>query len=179
MDENYKELIFRGGTEDFIASLDDVRKRQIGFALWQAQLGKTAPSAKPLGGAKEFKGGKVVEIITESERRTYRTVYTIEFEEAVYVVAAFQKKSKRGIATPKEDIERVIQRIKALRKERAEPQGKAQIEQLLARRALRQQVVEQKRKKQNESKMQTRYSDTARQAGVRQRFRRLGAAQCG
>jgi phage-related protein len=83
MDENYKELIFQGDAAEFIASLDDVRKRQIGFALWQAQVGKKALSAKPLGGNKEFKGGKVLEIVTEGDRGTYRTVYTIEFEEAV------------------------------------------------------------------------------------------------
>ena len=65
---------------------------------------------------------------------------------------AFQKKSKRGIATPKADIERAVQRIKALRKQRDEPQGRAQIGQLLARRALRQQAIDERGKQKNEPK---------------------------
>jgi phage-related protein len=46
------------------------------------------------------------EIVTDGDRDTYRTVYTVEFAEAGYVVDAFQKKSKRGIATAQEDISR-------------------------------------------------------------------------
>jgi phage-related protein len=57
MDENYKELIFRGTTEDFVAALEESVRRRIGYALWQAQTGKKADSAK-LGGNKEFKGAK-------------------------------------------------------------------------------------------------------------------------
>jgi phage-related protein len=58
MDENYKELIFRGTTEDFVAALEESVRRRIGYALWQARTGKKADSAKPLGGNKEFKGAK-------------------------------------------------------------------------------------------------------------------------
>ena len=152
MDENYKELVFRGDTEEVIASLDDAVKRPIGFALWQAQIGKKAPSAKPLGGNKEFKAGKVLEIVAEGDRDTYRAVYTVEFEEAIYVVDAFQKKSKRGIATPRQDIDRIVSRLKALKRDRMEPASKAQIAQLLARHARRQQIIEHNRKKQDESK---------------------------
>jgi phage-related protein len=149
MEENYKELIFRGNTKEFISSLDDDLKRRIGLALWQAQIGKKASSAKPLGGVK---GGKVLEIVTDGDRSTYRTVYVVEFREAVYVVDAFQKKSKRGIATPQEDIDRIVIHVKALRKDREEPAAKAQIAELLDRYALRQQAIEGKRKKQNDPK---------------------------
>jgi len=152
MDENYKELIFRGTTEDFIAALDLSVRRPIGYALWEAQTGKKAASAKPLGGSKEFKGAKVLEIVTDGDRDTYRTVYTVEFPEAVYVVDAFQKKSKRGIATPQEDIDRIVQRIKTLRQERGTLSGKAFIAQLLARHAIRQRIIDEKRKKQHEPK---------------------------
>jgi phage-related protein len=152
MDENYKELIFRGTTEDFIAALDLRVRRPIGYALWEAQAGRKAASAKPLGGSKEFKGAKVLEIVTDGDRDTYRTVYTIEFPEAVYVVDAFQKKSKRGIATPQEDIDRIVQRIKALRQERGTPAGKEFVAQLLARHAIRQRIIDEKRKKQHEPK---------------------------
>jgi phage-related protein len=152
MDENYKELIFRSDTEEFIATLDESLKRRIGFALWQAQIGKKAPSAKPLGGNKEFKSGNVMEIVAEGDRDTYRTVYTVEFKEAIYVVDTFQKKSKRGIATPQGDIDRIVQRIKALRKEREAPAAQAYIAELLAKHSLRQQIIEEKRKKQHEPK---------------------------
>jgi nitrogen regulatory protein PII len=94
----------------------------------------------------------VLEIVTDGDRDTYRTVYTVEFPEAVYVVDAFQKKSKRGIATPQEDIDRIVQRIKALRQERGTPAGKAFIAQLLARHAIRQRIIDEKRKKQHEPK---------------------------
>jgi phage-related protein len=132
MDENYKELIFRGTTEDFIAALDLSVRRPIGYALWEAQTGKKAASAKPLGGSKEFKGAKVLEIVTDGDRDTYRTVYTVEFPEAVYVVDAFQKKSKRGIATPQEDIDRIVQRIKGVAP-RARDTGREGIHRTIAR----------------------------------------------
>jgi phage-related protein len=152
MDENYKELVFRGDTEEFIASLEEGLKRRIGFALWQAQIGKKAPSAKPLGGNKEFKAGKIMEIVAEGDRDTYRAVYTVEFKEAIYVIDTFQKKSKRGIATPQEDIDRIVQRIKVLRREREEPAAKAYIAELLARHALRQRTIDERWKKQHEPK---------------------------
>jgi phage-related protein len=152
MSENYKELIFLGDTEDFISSLDWDVRRQIGYALWEAQTGKKAPSAKPLGGIKEFKGGKVLEIVTDGDGDTYRTVYTVEFKEAIYVVDAFQKKSKKGIATPQADIDRIVQRVKALRNDRERPETKARIEQLLVRRAYRQQIIDDTRRKKNDPK---------------------------
>jgi hypothetical protein len=70
----------------------------------------------------------------------------------IYVVDAFQKKSKRGIATPQEDIDRVIQRIKALRNDREQPAAKTEIAELLARHTLRQEIIDEKRKKKNEPK---------------------------
>jgi len=152
MDENFKELVFRGDAKEFISSLDDGVKRRIGTALWQAQIGRKAPSAKPLGGSKELKGGKVMEIVTDGDRDTYRTVYVVEFKEAIYVVDAFQKKSKRGIATPQEDIDRVTLRVKALRHDREQPDAKVQIAELLARHADRQRMIDEKRKKKHDPK---------------------------
>lgn len=152
MDENFKELVFRGDTKEFISSLDDDVKRRIGIALWQAQIGKKAPSAKPLTGGKYLKGGKVLEIVTDGDRDTYRTVYVVEFKEAIYVVDAFQKKSKRGIATPQEDIDRIVRRVKTLGEDRERPEAKVQIAELLARHAERQQIIDEKRKKSHDPK---------------------------
>ncbi len=52
-----------------------------------------------------------MEIVSEDQRGTWRAVYTIRFAEAVYVLHAFQKKSKRGIATPKQEIELIKRRL--------------------------------------------------------------------
>lgn len=81
----------------------------MGYALYQAQVGRKAPSAKPLAG---FGGASVLEIVDDYQTDTYRTVYTVKFADLVYVLHAFQKKSKRGVATPKTDIELIKRRLK-------------------------------------------------------------------
>ena len=83
-------------------------RRDIGRALYAAQDGETDPAAKPMRG---FGGGSVVEIIAHHSGDTWRAVYTVRFAEAIYVLHAFQKKSKRGIATTKRDIELIRQRL--------------------------------------------------------------------
>jgi phage-related protein len=65
------------------------------------------PDAKPL---KSFRGG-VLEVVSNHRGDTFRTVYTVRLQHAVYVLHAFQKKSKRGIATPSSEIELVKQRL--------------------------------------------------------------------
>jgi phage-related protein len=97
------------------STIDDLRKfpedvqQVMGFALYLAQLGKKHPDAKPLKG---FKGSSILEIVDDFDGDTYRAVYTVKFEEIIYVIHAFQKKSKRGIATPKKDIELIETRLK-------------------------------------------------------------------
>jgi phage-related protein len=71
--------------------------------------GFPTPSAKPLRG---FGGRGVLEIVADDTGGTYRAVYTVKFEEAVYVLHAFQKKSTKGIATSKADIEMIKKRLK-------------------------------------------------------------------
>ena len=100
------------------SSLDDLRKfpedvRQVmGFALYQAQLGKKHLDAKPLKG---FRGSSVLEVVEDFDGDTYRAVYTVQFEGIIYVLHAFQKKSKHGIATPKQDIDLIENRLKLAR----------------------------------------------------------------
>lgn len=89
--------------------LPDEVQRAFGFELFLAQTGQHPPSAKPLKGL----GGGVVELIEDCEGDTYRAVYTVRFAEAVYVLHAFKKKSKRGAATPKSDIDLIKRRLKA------------------------------------------------------------------
>ena len=82
-------------------------RRDIGQALYAAQQGERDPAVKPLKG---FAGGSVLEIVAEHRGDTWRAVYTVRYPEAIYVLHAFQKKSKRGIATPKKDIDLIHQR---------------------------------------------------------------------
>ncbi len=81
----------------------------MGFALYLAQIGGMDGSAKPLQG---FGGAGVLEIVEDYRGDTYRAVYTVKFERAVYVLHAFQKKSRKGIRTPQDDIEMVRRRLK-------------------------------------------------------------------
>lgn len=81
----------------------------VGVALNTAQLGGKHPAAKPLKG---FKGSRVLEIVDDFDRDAYRAVYTVRFADFVYVLHAFQKKSKKGIATPKSDLDLMKQRLK-------------------------------------------------------------------
>ena len=82
----------------------------MGYALHLAQHGRQHPSTKPL---KSFGGAGIVEIIDDYQGDTFRTVYTVRFTEAVYVLHAFQKKSKQGKATPQIDIDLIRTRLKA------------------------------------------------------------------
>lgn len=94
--------------KDLMQLPDDVRKF-MGFALHFAQQGDQHPAAKVLKG---FGGAGVLEVVENDTGGTYRAVYTVRFEEAVFVLHCFQKKSKSGIATPKADMDVIRARLK-------------------------------------------------------------------
>lgn len=81
-----------------------------GYALFLAQSGLRHLQAKSLSG---FGSGGVLEVVEDDNDATFRAVYTIRYENAVYVLHCFQKKSKRGINTPKSDMDLIKQRLKA------------------------------------------------------------------
>lgn len=81
-----------------------------GYALYAAQSGDTDPSAKPMKG---FGGTKVMEIVAPFGGDTWRITYTAHFRDVIYVLHAFQKKSKSGISTPKKEIDLIRQRLAA------------------------------------------------------------------
>lgn len=83
-------------------------RSDIGQALYTAQMGETDPAAKPLKG---FGGASVMEIIDRHDTNTYRAVYTVQFADVIYVLHAFQKKSKRGIATPQKELDLIRRRL--------------------------------------------------------------------
>ncbi len=91
----------------------------VGFALYQAQVGLKHRDAKPLRGL----GANLLEVVSRYDGDTYRAVYTVRFKAAVYVLHAFQKKAKRGIATPKQEIDLVRRRLRAAEQHYSENYG--------------------------------------------------------
>ena len=105
-----KRLFWIGRSrKDFLAFPEEVHDA-VGYALHKAQIGEKHASAKPLKG---FAGAGVIEVVEDHDGDTYRAVYTVRFEGAVYVLHAFQKKAKKGIATPKQEIELIKSRLAA------------------------------------------------------------------
>jgi phage-related protein len=84
-------------------------RRVMGQAIDDAQHGGEHPAAKALKG---FGGRGVLEVVDDFDGDTYRAVYTVKFAGVVYVLHAFQKKSKKGIATPRRDIDLIKTRLK-------------------------------------------------------------------
>ena len=103
-----------GSCKDDLSLFPAEVKRRVGGALWDAQLGLKAPYAKPLKG---FGGASVLEVVDDFDGDTYRAVYTVRFAGAVYVLHAFQRKSKKGAATPKRDLQLVAERLKQAKKD--------------------------------------------------------------
>jgi phage-related protein len=83
--------------------------REVGHALYVAQRGGKHDNAKPLKG---FGGASVLEVVEDYGGDTYRAVYTVRFAEIVYVLHAFQKKSKKSTATPPHEIDKIKSRLK-------------------------------------------------------------------
>jgi len=89
--------------------MPDEVQQVFGFALYYAQIGLLHPDAKPLKG---FGSAGVLEVVEDWHGNAYRAVYTVRFADTVYVLHCFQKKSKRGIETPKPDIDLIRERLK-------------------------------------------------------------------
>lgn len=104
-----KPLRWIAGSKEDLDAFPGPARREAGYALYLAQIGMKAVKAKPLKG---FGGAGVLEVVSDHDGNTYRAVYTVKFAEVVYVLHAFQKKSKKGIATPKADLEIIKQRLK-------------------------------------------------------------------
>ncbi|MGH2562773.1 MAG: type II toxin-antitoxin system RelE/ParE family toxin [Thermomicrobiales bacterium] len=112
-----RELVWVGSSLDDLKEFPEVVQRGMGYALWLAQTGGKHPDAKPLKG---FGGAGVLEVVDDDEGDTYRTIYTLTLSDAVYVLHAFQKKSKQGIATSQRDKKLIEQRLKWAREMHAE-----------------------------------------------------------
>lgn len=115
-----KPIVWMGSSREELKGFPEQVRRDIGQALCTAQQGETDPAAKPLKG---FGGSKVMEIVDRHDTNTYRAVYTVKFAGRIYVLHAFQKKSKKGVATPQKDIESIRQRLAAAERDHKERQN--------------------------------------------------------
>ena len=115
-----KDLVFVASSLDDLRAFPDEVRQVMGFALYEAQCGGKHMAAKPLAG---FKGAGVLEVIDDYDGDTYRTVYTVRFTDVVYVLHAFQKKSKRGIETPRREVDLVKSRLAVARQLQTEREG--------------------------------------------------------
>src|ERR1035437_5182928 len=106
-------LYWVGSTKRDLLGSPEAVKDGIGTALSIAQFGGKHPAAKPWKGA----GSGVLKVVEDRDGNTYRGVYTVRFRWAVYVLHVFQKKSHRGIQTPKPDVEFVLQRLRLARQD--------------------------------------------------------------
>ncbi len=104
-----KPVRWVGSSKEDVSGFPDEVRRRIGGALWEAQIGRKVFYAEPMRG---FGGAGVLEIVDDFDGDTFRAVYTVRFAKAVYVLHAFQKKSRRGVATPKAELDLIGQRLR-------------------------------------------------------------------
>jgi phage-related protein len=124
MSEKDVPLEFIGSSRDDLSDFPQEAKKEIGLALRAAQKGQKADNAKPLKG---FGGASVLQITSNFDGNTYRTVYTVQLKGMIYVLHAFQKKSSAGIRTSPNNVNKIKARLKTaieLHAEREDEQGK-------------------------------------------------------
>lgn len=107
--QNRKVVEWVGSSLDELRSFPADVRRVVGQALDDAQKGGEHPSVKALKG---FGGRSVLEVVDDFDGDTYRAVYTVRFAGALYVLHVFQKKSNKGIATPKHELDLIMARLK-------------------------------------------------------------------
>ena len=105
-----KLIVWIGSSLKDLKAMPTPVQDDIGYGLWLAQTGGKYYNAKPLRG---FPG--VFEIMSDHQTDTYRVVYAVKLGKKLYVLHAFQKKSKRGIATPKQELDTISKRLKRAR----------------------------------------------------------------
>ncbi len=108
MGGHLEPVIWVGSSKKDLKTFPRAVQRDIGQALFTAQMGCVDPAAKPLKG---FRGASIMEIVDRHDTDTYRAVYTAKVGSVIFILHAFQKKSKKGITTPKADIDLIKQRL--------------------------------------------------------------------
>jgi phage-related protein len=103
-----KPLIWMGDSLDVLREFPAPVQDEVGYALYLAQISRLHVAAKPLKGL----GSGVLEVASDHRRDTFRAVYTVRLAGTVYVLHAFQKKSTKGIATPRRELDLIKARLK-------------------------------------------------------------------
>jgi phage-related protein len=109
-DSRLKPLCWIAASKKDLLAMPDAVQDRFGYALYLAQIGRKADQAKVLTG---FGSAGVLEVVEDVRGNSYRAVYTVKFADVVYVLHCFQKKSTKGIATPKHEKDKILQRLKA------------------------------------------------------------------
>ena len=107
-DKFIKPLVWLGDSLKNIQEFPEPVKKDVGDSLQVVQWGGMPSNAKPLKGI----GSGIYEIIQRYDTNTYRAVYALKIGERVYVLHAFQKKSKTGIKTSQQDIDIIRKRYR-------------------------------------------------------------------
>jgi phage-related protein len=107
--QTVKPLCWIGSAKKDLLAMPDEVQQVFGFVLYHAQIGLLHPDAKQLKG---FGSAGILEIVEDWRGDAYRAVYTVRFAEAVYVLHCFQKKSKQGAETPKQEMNLIRARLK-------------------------------------------------------------------
>ncbi len=105
-----RPLLWVASSKEDLLTMPDEVQDAFGYALHLAQIGKRAHGTKVLKG---FGSAGVLEAVEDWRGGTYRAIYTVKFAKAVYVLHCFQKKSVRGIETPKPELDKIRDRLKA------------------------------------------------------------------
>ena len=104
----FRRVQWVGDSREQLQKFPNQVRKDIGHALYLVQTGQTPPSSKPMRGLESG----VFEIVDDYDTNSYRAVYTVKIGRSLYVLHAFQKKSKRGIATPKKEIDQIKRRLR-------------------------------------------------------------------
>ncbi len=113
LDDSPKPVKWVGSSHKDLKAFPKAVRITFGLALFEAQLGRRPPCAKPLKG---FGGASVLELVEDDRSGTFRAIYTIQFAEFVYVLHVFQKKSTQGIKTAGQDLDNIRARLKMAEK---------------------------------------------------------------
>jgi phage-related protein len=103
-----KPVVWVGDSLRVLKSFPSGVQDEVGYALFLAQCGEKHIAARPLKGL----GAGVLEVVADHRGDTFRAVYTVRLADRVFVLHAFQKKSKRGSATPQPEIDLIKRRLK-------------------------------------------------------------------
>lgn len=105
-----KDLFWIGSSDKDLSKFPETVRKLAAFCLDLIREGDRPEQEKVLKG---FKGASVRELKLNERAGTFRVIYTVQFEQAIYVLHAFQKKSKKGIETTKQDIDLIKQRLQS------------------------------------------------------------------